>query len=85
MRALSKKPLRLDKNIEQYPAGFVVDAKDADALAYCMKHLDEQPELLASMKEAARRMRDRPFSWMDYALRNLAEYERLLAKRSKEG
>ena len=85
LRALSKKPLRLDKNIEQYPAGFVVDAKDADALAYCMKHLDEQPELLASMKEAARRMRDRPFSWMDYALRNLAEYERLLAKRSKEG
>ena len=85
LRMLSKKPLRLDKNIEQYPAGFVVDAKDADALVYCIKHLDEQPELLASMKGAARRMRDGPFSWMDYALRNLVEYERLLVARSKDG
>lgn len=66
--------------IRRYSAGFVVSARDPEALASCLRRLAAEPELRSAQSRAALRIHDSALDWQDYADRALAGYVRLLPK-----
>jgi glycosyltransferase involved in cell wall biosynthesis len=65
--------------ILRYAAGFVVPIRDADSIAYGIRRLAMDKELLTAQRSAALRIRTLPLDWQAYADRAITNYERLLA------
>ena len=64
--------------ILEYPAGYVVPARDPGAIAWCLRALYEDRSLLGTKREAALQIHEKRLDWAAYAARNVALYETLL-------
>lgn len=78
---MSGAPQTCPGGISEFPAGYVVPAGDAQALAWCLQQLFRHPPLLEQKQDAARRIPVETFSWSAYAERNLSLYEKILSAK----
>ena len=68
-------PIKLEMDIEEYPAGYLVPIRNSEAIAICLKILAQNKNLLASKREAALSLRSSNLSWSDYGKRSIKFYE----------
>ena len=71
----------LDLGITQFPAGFLIPIHSAEAISYCIRRLNNEPELWRSMRNEALKLASNKLSWRDYALRAIQNYETLLGQQ----
>ncbi|TSC59872.1 MAG: group 1 glycosyl transferase [Parcubacteria group bacterium LiPW_15] len=64
--------------------GFVIPIRNVDALKEKLLYLYERPEELKRMSESAKQRVASGFTWDDYGKKIVAEYERVLAKKTHE-
>ena len=72
-----EEPKKLENNIEEYPAGFLVPVKDSQAIATCLRILANNPEILEAKRRSALIFRDSStgLDWSNYAKRAIKAYE----------
>jgi glycosyltransferase involved in cell wall biosynthesis len=71
------KPYLHRDGILEFPAGFLVPARNSLAIAYCLRLLFENPGLLRAKREAALEARSHSLSWSSYGERAIAAYEHI--------
>jgi glycosyltransferase involved in cell wall biosynthesis len=62
----------------EYPAGYVVPVRDPGAIAWCLRSLYDDRQLLEAKREAALQIHEKRLDWAAYAARNIALYHSLL-------
>jgi glycosyltransferase involved in cell wall biosynthesis len=73
--------LQLEDDILQYPSGFIVPIRRPDCIAFCIRKLQQNPPLLASMRAQALQIATKDFGWSHRAAEQIHHYERLLAQK----
>lgn len=73
--------LQLGDDILQYPAGFIVPIRRPDCIAFCIRKLQQNPELLTAMRAQALQIATKEFGWSHRAAEQLQHYERLLNQK----
>jgi starch synthase len=74
LRMAGLAPIQREAGIEEYPAGFLVPARDDNAIAKCLQWLADDPSLLQAKREAALSFRVTGLSWQVYAERAIGAY-----------
>ena len=77
LRMSGVEPINLDGGIEEYPAGYLVPARNSQAIATCLQILVQDRNLLSSKREAALSFRAKGLDWSSYAQRAIASYKSL--------
>jgi len=77
LRLTAATPIDHPGGIIEFPAGFVVPARDSGAIATCLTMLAHDPGLLRAKREAALSIRTASLSWKSYARRAIAAYATL--------
>ena len=76
LRMSGEEPKKLENNIEEYPAGFLVPPKDSRSIAICLQILANNPEILETKRRSALMFRDAStgLDWSNYAKRAIKAY-----------
>jgi glycosyltransferase involved in cell wall biosynthesis len=77
LRMAGVEPIQRGGGIEEYPAGFLVPARDSDAIATCLRWLAQDGDLLQAKRQAALNLAQRDLSWQHYGDRARASYQAL--------
>jgi len=77
LRISNVPPIDRKEGIQEFPAGFLVPAKNSEAIATCLNWLASNPILLKAKRDAALTIRDQGLSWESYASRAIAAYSQL--------
>jgi starch synthase len=83
LKIQGKQPIKLDKSIEEYPAGYLVPAKSSKAIASILLLLATNPEILKQKQEAALNFQPEALSWSAYAQRTRNAYQELINTQTK--
>jgi alpha-maltose-1-phosphate synthase len=70
-------PIKLEKDVQEYPAGFLVPARDSHAIATCLKLLSSDKNKLLAKRLSARSLRETNLSWQSYGQRSIDFYRSL--------
>ncbi|MEH1922825.1 glycosyltransferase family 4 protein [Nostoc sp.] len=82
LRMSGVEPMKLYGDIEEYPAGYLVPARNSQAIATCLQILAQDRNLLLSKREAALSFRAIGLDWSFYAQRAIASYKSLHEPKS---
>ncbi|MBR8833971.1 MAG: glycosyltransferase family 4 protein [Stigonema ocellatum SAG 48.90 = DSM 106950] len=74
----SAEPIKLGRGVEEYAAGYVVPIKNSEAIAFVLKQLAAQPDLLKQKQQAALELREQDLSWQRYAKQCILEYQLII-------
>lgn len=84
LSASGHQPVKRESGILEYPAGYLVPARDSTAIAVCIRQLHDDPQILADKRSAALALRESGITWRNYAKRNLRLYGELIDARVRE-
>lgn len=77
LRMQGGESIKLENNIEEFPTGYLVPAKNSEAIASLLRLLVSNPDLLEQKRQAALSYEGKKLSWDQYSKRTIEAYERL--------
>jgi glycosyltransferase involved in cell wall biosynthesis len=83
LRIQDQQPIKLDKDIEEYSAGYLVPTRSSEAIASILQLLATNPQILQQKKEAALNFQPEALSWSAYAQRSRTAYQELINTQTK--
>ncbi|PSB08302.1 glycosyl transferase [Pleurocapsa sp. CCALA 161] len=83
LRIQGEQPIKLDKGIEEYPAGYLVPVKSSKAISSLLELLASNSDLLAQKRQATMNFQLQDLSWKQYAKRAMQAYQQMLSQKLK--
>lgn len=83
LRIQDQQPIKLDKDIEEYSAGYLVPTRSSEVIASILQLLATNPQILQQKKEAALNFQPEALSWSAYAQRSRTAYQELINTQTK--
>ncbi|MEH2143417.1 glycosyltransferase family 4 protein [Nostoc sp.] len=80
LRMSGVEPIKLERDIEEYPAGYLVPVRNSEAIAICLKILAYNPKILRQKQQAALELRGQDLSWQAYAQKSIEAYKAIIKK-----
>lgn len=77
LRMRGEEPIKLEKNIEEYPAGYIVPPRNSEVIASLLELLASNSGLLEQKRQAALSFQETDLSWEQYFKRGIEEYQNL--------
>jgi glycosyltransferase involved in cell wall biosynthesis len=78
LKIRNREPVKLEGNIKEYPAGYLVPVRDSKAIASLLKLLAFDSDLLEQKRQAALSFQEKDLSWEQYAKRSVEGYKKML-------
>lgn len=78
LKIQSEQPIKLEKGIEEYPAGYLVPARSSNAIASILQLLATNSEILKQKQEAALNFQPETLNWSAYGQRSTTAYQHLI-------
>ncbi|TBR58046.1 glycosyltransferase [Mastigocladus laminosus UU774] len=78
LRMQGGQPIKLENNIEEYPAGYIVSPGNYHAIASLLKLLASNSNVLEQKRQAAQSFQEKDLSWEQYSNRAIEEYQKFI-------
>lgn len=85
LRIDNASPVKLENNIDEYPAGYIIPPANSEVIASLLTKLATNPELLAQKQQSALAFKPQDLSWEQYALRAIEVYKNMSVKSYELG
>ncbi|MBF2064473.1 MAG: glycosyltransferase family 4 protein [Calothrix sp. C42_A2020_038] len=77
LRINGASPIKLDNNIDEYPAGYIIPPANSDVIASLLTKLAENSQLLTQKQQQALAYQPQNLSWEQYAQRAIEIYKNM--------
>ncbi|GJD16075.1 Glycosyltransferase [Rivularia sp. IAM M-261] len=77
LRINNASPVKLENNIDEYPAGYIIPPANSEVIASLLTKLANNPKLLAQKQQNALAFKSEDLSWEQYALRAVEAYKKM--------